>query len=199
MERKRKIIIAVTGASGTLYARLLCQELTAAESAGEIALIVTHTGQQVAAFENEASWMDNPRLTRYDNDDLFAPPASGSAEYDAMVVIPCSMGMVGRLAAGISDDLASRAADVMLKERKRLILVPRETPFSTLHLRNLTSLSECGAVICPASPSFYTHPHDLESLCRSVIERILALLDIDSPRFHWTGRPGMDKIRKNEA
>ena len=123
--------------------------------------------------------MTNPRFTRYDNDDLFAPPASGSASFDAMVIIPCSMGMAGRVAAGISNDLTSRAADVMLKERRRLILVPREAPLSTIHLRNLTTLSECGAIICP---------QDIETLCETIIERILTLLGVEAPHYEWTGK-----------
>lgn len=193
MERKRKIIVAVTGASGSVYARLLCRELARAEEVGEIALIVTRNGGEVAVFEDSAEWMDDARLTRYPNDDLFSPPASGSADYDAMAVIPCSMGMAGRLAAGVSDDLASRAADVMLKERRPLILVPREAPVSTIHLRNLATLSECGAVVCPASPSFYGHPQDIEQLCGSIVQRVVALLGVDRPRYQWTGRPEEDE------
>lgn len=188
MKNKRNIIIAVTGASGSIYARLLCQRLAQAEEVERIALIVTRNGEEVCRYEDDASWMANSRFTRYDNDDLFAPPASGSASFDAMVIIPCSMGMAGRIAAGISNDLASRAADVMLKERRRLILVPREAPLSTIHLRNLTTLSECGAIICPATPSFYSHPQDIENLCETIIERILTLLGVEVPHYEWTGK-----------
>lgn len=188
MKDKRNIIIAVTGASGSIYARLLCQRLAQAEEVERIALIVTRNGEEVCRYEDNASWMANSRFTRYDNDDLFAPPASGSASFDAMVIIPCSMGMAGRIAAGISNDLTSRAADVMLKERRRLILVPREAPLSTIHLRNLTTLSECGAIICPAAPSFYSHPQDIENLCEIIIERILTLLGVETPHYEWTGK-----------
>lgn len=188
MKNKRNIIIAVTGASGSIYARLLCQRLAQAEEVERIALIVTRNGEEVSRYEDDASWMANSRFTRYDNDDLFAPPASGSASFDAMVIIPCSMGMAGRIAAGISNDLASRAADVMLKERRRLILVPREAPLSTIHLRNLTTLSECGAIICPATPSFYSHPQDIENLCETIIERILTLLGVEVSHYEWTGK-----------
>ncbi len=188
MNNKRNIIIAVTGASGSIYARLLCQRLAQVEEVERIALIVTRNGEEVCRYEDDASWMTNPRFTRYDNDDLFAPPASGSASFDAMVIIPCSMGMAGRVAAGISNDLTSRAADVMLKERRRLILVPREAPLSTIHLRNLTTLSECGAIICPAAPSFYSHPQDIETLCETIIERILTLLGVEAPHYEWTGK-----------
>lgn len=188
MKNKRNIIIAVTGASGSIYARLLCQRLAQVEEVERIALIVTRNGEEVCRYEDDASWMANSRFTRYDNDDLFAPPASGSASFDAMVIIPCSMGMAGRIAAGISNDLTSRAADVMLKERRRLILVPREAPLSTIHLRNLTTLSECGAIICPAAPSFYSHPQDIENLCETIIERILTLLGVETPHYEWTGK-----------
>lgn len=188
MKNKRNIIIAVTGASGSIYARLLCQRLAQVEEVERIALIVTRNGEEVCRYEDDASWMANSRFTRYDNDDLFAPPASGSASFDAMVIIPCSMGMAGRIAAGISNDLASRAADVMLKERRRLILVPREAPLSTIHLRNLTTLSECGAIICPATPSFYSHPQDIENLCETIIERILTLLGVEVSHYEWTGK-----------
>ncbi len=185
MERKRNIIVGVTGASGALYARLLCHRLTQVDAIGQIALIVTRNGLAVSGYEDDPLWMDNPRFTRYDHDDLFAPPASGSASFDAMVVIPCSMGMIGRIATGVSNDLISRAADVMLKEHRRLVLVPRETPLNTIHLRNLTTLSECGAIICPATPSFYPFPQDIESLCGTVIERVLTLLGVELSHYEW--------------
>ena len=191
----RKIIVAVTGASGSLYGRLLCERLAAADGLGEIALVVTDNGRRVAAFEDSDDWMADSRFTRYDNDDLFGAPASGSARYDAMAIVPCSMGMAGRIAAGVSNDLVSRAADVMLKERRPLVLVTREAPLSTIHLRNLTALSECGAIVCPASPSFYSRPSDIESLCGTVVERAIGLLGVRIPHFEW-GTSGRGKIRE---
>lgn len=187
MGRKMKLIVAVTGASGSIYARLLCECLSRSESVGEIALIVSDNGSRVAVFEDEAGWMADPRFTCYDCGDMFAPPASGSAGYDAMVVIPCSMGTAGRIAAGTSDNLICRAADVMLKERRRLILVPREAPMSTIHLQNLVRLSEAGAVVCPAAPSFYSRPVDIEAVCMTIVERVLSLLGIDAPHYEWNG------------
>lgn len=184
---KRDIIVAVTGASGSVYAKLFCMELAAREDIGEIALIFTENGRKVSEYEGCGGWWSSPRFKVYANDDLFSAPASGSAGYGSMVIIPCSMGMAGRIANGISDDLVSRAADVMLKERRRLIIVPRETPFNTIHLRNLTSLSECGAVVCPASPSFYSRPDGIESLCRTVTQRVIQLLGFDSERYRWKG------------
>ncbi|MDD3108135.1 MAG: UbiX family flavin prenyltransferase [Alistipes sp.] len=188
MERKRNLIIAVTGASGSRYARQLCHHLLSHEELGEIALIVTDTGMQVAACEDSTQWMESTRWSRYDNHDLFAPPASGSASYDAMVILPCSMGTLGRIANGISADLLGRAADVMLKERRKLILVPREAPLSTIHLRNMLHLSEAGAVICPACPSFYSAPSSLETVCDTVVERVLSLLGVEEPHYEWSGR-----------
>ena len=130
---------------------------------------------------------EDPRIRIFDNDDLFAPPASGSADYDAMAVVPCSVGTLGRIACGVSQSLIERAADVMLKERRRLVLVVRETPLSLIHLRNMTALTEAGAVVLPASPGFYARPSSVEELCRSVAERVTALLGIFGPRYRWTG------------
>ena len=185
INQSRKVILAVTGASGSRYARLMAETMIRSGAFNEIALIVTDTARRVIAFEDSDNWLADPKLTLYDNHDFFAPPASGSAGYDAMVVIPCSMGTLGRIASGCAVDLIGRAADVMLKERHSLILVPREAPFSTLHLRNMTALSECGALICPASPSFYAHPADIDALCMSLIERIMSHLQVDIPRFVW--------------
>ena len=185
MGGKRKIIVAVTGASGSVYARLLCGALSRAGELGEIALIVTENGRRVAAFEDSAEWLSDSRFTRYDNNDLFAAPASGSASYDAMVVVPCSMGTAGRIASGVSDNLVCRAADVMLKERRRLILVAREAPLGAIHLDNLVRLTAAGAVVCPASPSFYSKPVTVEQLCGTIVERILSLLGIDAPHYEW--------------
>ena len=185
MDGRRKIIVAVTGASGSVYARLLCEALSRVAELGEIALIVTGNGRRVAAFEDRDEWLFDSRFTRYDDDDLFAAPASGSASYDAMAVIPCSMGTVGRIASGVSDNLVCRAADVMLKERRRLILVTREAPLSAIHLHNLLRLTEAGAIVCPASPSFYSKPATVEQLCGTIVERVLSLLGVDAPHYEW--------------
>lgn len=182
--KNKKIIVAVTGASGSVYARLTLEALLAAEGVGEIALIVSSNGRAVAEWER-VELPSDPRIRVFGADDMFAPPASGSAEYDAMVIVPCSMGTAGRIASGVSDGLIGRAADVMLKERRMLILAVRETPLSTIHLRNLTTLSECGAIVLPASPSFYSHPEGVEELCGTVVERIVKMLGIESHRHRW--------------
>lgn len=180
-----RIIVAVTGASGAVYARLVVEHLLRQESVREIAIIFSANGKAVADYERQEIALGDPRIRVFDNNDMFSAPASGSAAYDAMIVVPCSMGTAGRVACGISGDLISRAADVMLKERRILILVPRETPLNTIHLRNLATLSECGAIVVPACPSFYSLPTDMEQLCMTVVERIVSLLGFDAPRYEW--------------
>lgn len=179
-----KVIVAMTAASGALYARLLLERLLACPEVERIALIRSRDAPAVAEREGVSLPADG-RITEYDNDDLFAPVASGSARYEAMAVIPSSAGTVGRIAAGISRTLIERAADVMLKERRRLVLVVRETPLSLLHLRNMAALAECGAVVLPACPAFYANPCTIEALCMSVVERTLVQLGIDVPTFEW--------------
>lgn len=215
MAKKRKIIVGITGASGSIYARLVCERLAECGQVDEIAVIVTKNGNDVMRYEDRADWLcpecepstsgneppsceNKPpapeskppyseKFTVYDNEDLFAAPASGSAPFDSMVVVPCSMGTLGCIAGGISNDLLTRAADVMLKERRRLILVTREAPLGTIHLRNMTALSECGAVICPASPSFYSRPDSVEALCNTIVERVVSLLGLEMPHYTWGG------------
>lgn len=116
---------------------------------------------------------------------IFAPFASGSSRFEAMVICPCSMGLLGRIANGISDDLITRAADVMLKERRKLIVVPRETPFNLIHLRNMTQLTEAGAIVCPAVPSFYSKPQTIEQLVDTVVDRIIDLIGLDVVTYRW--------------
>ena len=140
-----KLILAVTAASGAVYARQTAERLAALDCVESVALVYSDVAPTVMAHEGVAL-PDHPKFVRYDNRDLFAPPASGSARYDAMIVVPCSVGTAGRIASGVSQTLIERAADVMLKERRRLILVVRETPLSLIHLRNLTALAECGAL-----------------------------------------------------
>ena len=164
----KRIIVAVTGASGAVYARKVAERLLRSPQVAQVAVVCSANGRKVMEYERERLPEGEERMVWFDNDDLFAPPASGSAGYDGMVIVPCTMGSAGRIAAGISGDLIGRAADVMLKERRPLVLVVRETPLSTIHLRNLTLLSECGAVVLPASPSFYSRPADIEALWLSV-------------------------------
>lgn len=179
-----KVIVAITAASGAIYARQLLEMLVESAQVKQIAVVYSSNARQVAEFEG-VEMPRSPKIVEYSNDDMFASIASGSAGWSAMVVVPSSVGTIGRVASGVSQTLIERAADVMLKERRRLLFVVRETPYSLIHLRNMTALTEAGAVILPASPSFYSKPHDVESLCRSVTERIVSILDIESPRYRW--------------
>jgi len=127
------------------------------------------------------------KITLFNNDDMFVSVASGSSDYDAMVLVPCSMGSLALIAQGVSSDLISRAGDVMLKERKKILFVVRETPLSLIHLRNMVAVTEAGGIIVPASPSMYSHPENIEELCNTVTERIMQLLKIDTERYKWGG------------
>jgi len=176
-----RILIAVTGASGAIYARRVVARLL--ERGERVGLAVSRQGWQVAA--EELGRADNPvelvlghdddRVVYYTTEQFDSPFATGSQPWQAMVIVPCSMGTVGRIAAGTSTDLITRAADVALKERRHLVLVPRETPLSLIHLRNLTALAEAGAIILPPSPGFYQHPQTLEEVVEFVVERIVAM------------------------
>lgn len=179
-----KIIVAVTAASGAIYARQLLEQLVTSPQVESIALILSTNAEAVAETEG-VTLPESGKITRYANDNLFAAPASGSARWNAMVIVPSSVGTVGRVASGVSQTLIERAADVILKERRRLVVVVRETPLSLIHLRNMTTLTEAGAIVLPASPSFYSRPTDIEELCSTVTERIVSLLGIDAPHFEW--------------
>lgn len=180
-----KIIVAITAASGAIYARQLLDTLIASAEVESIALILSSNAEAVAEVEH-ITLPQSEKIVRYDNNNLFASVASGSAEWNAMVIVPSSVGTVGRVASGVSQTLIERAADVMLKERRRLIVVVRETPLSLIHLRNMVTLTEAGAIVLPASPSFYSNPQNIEEACNTVTERIISLLGITSQRYHWS-------------
>jgi len=177
-----EILLAVTGASGAIYARRVLQRLLEHEEA--VGLTLSVQGEAIARVELDDApdpvalilGQADPRVTFYPHDDFSVPFATGSLHWRAMIISPCSMGTAGRIAAGVSNDLITRAADVALKERRQLILVPRETPFSLLHLRNLTALAEAGAVIMPPSPGFYQKPRSIDDLVDFVVERIIMQL-----------------------
>lgn len=192
-----RVAVGITGASGTIYAERLLRRLLAERAAGRVervAVVFTRNGREVADFERPQfrAWLAERigagEATEYGDDDFFTPIASGSAGYDALVVVPCSMGTAGRIAGGVSDDLIARAADVMLKEdapqrRRTLILCPRETPLSLVHLRNLTAVSEAGGIVLPAMPAFYTRPQTLDEAVDTVVDRILALLGLAAEEY----------------
>lgn len=181
-----KLVVAVGGASGSVYAKRLLDAVVPLASTVEIGLVFTRSGEEV--WKHEIGDISPYPFKRYGLRDFRAPFASGSAGWDAMVVIPCSTGGLARIAHGISDDLVGRAADVMLKERRKLILVPRETPLSLIHLRNLTTVTEAGAVVIPAAPGFYHKPTKIEELVDFIVQRIVDQVGLDiqlAPR--WQG------------
>lgn len=179
-----KIIVAVTAASGAIYAHQLLDTLIAHAEVERIALIFSDNAQAVMQHER-IELPHSAKIEQMDNHNLFASVASGSARWDAMVVVPSTVGTMSRVAAGLSQNLIERAADVMLKERRRLIFVVRETPLSLIHLRNMTTLTEAGAIILPASPSFYSHPTTVDALAATVTERVVSLLGIEAAHFEW--------------
>jgi len=185
----KKIVVAISGASGSIYAEQLLRKLLAARQQWEeLSVVMTENAKQVWHTERaNESWKDLP-LTFYATNDFNAPFASGSGQYDTMIVIPCSMGTLGRIASGISNDLISRAADVILKERRRLICVVRETPYSLIHIRNMETVTLAGGIICPATPSFYSRPDSIEAVAATVVDRVLDLAGIDIKTFRW-GNP----------
>ena len=174
-----KLLIAMTGASGALYTQRLLDNLDPQQH--EIHFIATKHALEVAQLELPKGELKlSPRVIQYREDDsMFVPFVSGSAKFDAMVVIPASMGTIGRIAHGTSDTTVARAGDVFLKERRKLIFVPREAPYNLIHLRNMATLTEAGAIIIPASPSFYTKPKTISDLVDTVIARVLDHLGIE--------------------
>jgi flavin prenyltransferase len=171
-----KLVVAVGGASGSVYAKRLLDTLAPMGSSVEVGLVFTGAGSQV--WEHEIGDVPAYRFEKYGLRDFRAPFASGSAGWDAMVVIPCSTGGLARIAHGISDDLVGRAADVMLKERRKLVLVVRETPLSAIHLENMLAVTRAGAVVLPASPSFYSKPSTMDAVLDTVVGRVLDQLGL---------------------
>ena len=180
-----KIVLAISGSSGSVYARQLVQSLVHMKDVVTPSVVMTDNAVVNWELEN-GPW--NPSLIPfklYDNRDFTAPFASGSADFDAMIICPCSMGMLGRIANGISNDLMTRAADVMLNEGRRLVLVPRETPLNLIHLKNMVKLTEAGAIMCPAVPSFYSKPDSIDEIVRTVTDRALKLIGLDTGGYKW--------------
>lgn len=182
----RKIVVAITGASGSIYAENLIRKLLAVKDQWtELAVVMTTNAREVwkTELEND-SWKNFP-LTIYGTTDFSAPFASGSGQFDTMIIIPCSMGTLGRIAAGISNDLISRAADVVLKERRKLICVVRDTPYNLIHIRNMETVTLAGGIICPATPSFYSQPKTIEEVAATVVDRVIDLAGFDIKTYRW--------------
>ncbi len=151
----------------------------------EIAVVFSDTAKEIWLAETGEKFIAEHPAKEYDNGSFYAPFASGSSSYDTMIICPASMGTIGRIANGTSDDLIARSADVMLKERRRLIIVPREAPYSLIHISNMEKLTLAGAVICPASPSFYSMPKTIDDLVMTVVDRIIDLAGFDSNSYRW--------------
>lgn len=181
-----KIVVAVTGASGAIYAKVLIDKLLKAKAQWQdLGIIMTENAKTVWKTELDNVDYSSLPVQFYTQNDFNAPFASGSGQYNTMIIVPCSMGTLGRIAGGISNDLITRAADVVLKERRRLICVVRDTPYNLIHIRNMETVTLAGGVICPATPSFYSKPQTLEEVAATVVDRVLDLAGIDISTFRW--------------
>ena len=184
----KKIAVAITGASGSIYAKLLLQSLARLQQqCAEVSVVMSSNAPFVWETELGTKDFDAFPFRYFDKTDFTAPFASGSAQYHALIVVPCSMGTLGRIAGGISNDLITRGADVMLKERKKLILVLRETPYNLVHIKNMETVTLAGGIICPATPSFYSRPQTLEAAAQTVVDRVLDLAGLQQNSYRWGG------------
>src|ERR1044072_1426686 len=192
-----KLVIAATGASGTIYLQRLLAQIDCA--ANEVHLVMSGHAKQVAAQEVERLVVPDGVREHAEND-LNVPFISGSARFDAMVIAPCSMATLGRIASGCSDTGLLRAADVFLKERRKLILVPRETPWSLIHARNVVTLLEAGAIVLPAIPSFYSRPTSVEDIAATVGWRLLDQIGLPSQgAYRWGEGKGSAKTSRKKS
>ncbi len=183
---KSKIVLAITGASGSIYSKVLINKLLSLkDQVEEVAVVMSDNAKQVWEFELGNKEYETIPFRMFGKNDFTAPFASGSARFNVMIVCPCSMGTLARIASGISNDLITRAADVILKERRKLVLITRDTPLSLIHISNMKTVTEAGGIICPASPSFYSQPKNFEQLAATVVDRVLDLSGFDLKSFRW--------------
>lgn len=181
-----KIVVAVTGASGSIYAKVLFDKLlNMSNQWSHLAIIITDNAKLVWQTELGNNDYDKYDAKYYGKNDFMAPFASGSGQFNIMIIAPCSMGTIGRIASGISNDLISRAADVVLKERRKLICVVRETPYSLIHLQNMEKITQAGGIICPATPSFYSRPATIEEVVATVVDRVIDLAGLQNESYRW--------------
>jgi 4-hydroxy-3-polyprenylbenzoate decarboxylase len=182
----KKIAVAITGASGSIYAKGLLQKLSLLkDQVQEVSVVMSNNAKYVWKTEiGDESYNSFP-FRYFEKSDFTAPFASGSAQYDALIIVPCSMGTLGRIASGISNDLTTRGADVMLKERKRLICVIRDTPYNLVHIKNMEAVTLAGGIICPATPSFYSNPKTIEEVAATVVDRVLDLAGLLHKSYRW--------------
>jgi 4-hydroxy-3-polyprenylbenzoate decarboxylase len=183
---KHKIIVAVTGASGSIYAKVLLDKLEVLKNQIDaVGIVMSKNAKDVWEFELGNDSYKNYPFDYYEKDDFMAPFASGSAQYNTMIIAPCSMGSMARIATGISDDLVCRAADVILKERRKLILISRDTPLNLIHIDNMKTITEAGGIIMPATPSFYSKPNSFEELAATVIDRAVDMSGLKQDSYRW--------------
>ncbi len=181
-----KIVVAITGASGSVYSKVLLDKLFAIKDQwDDLSVVLTENAKTVWKTElEEESYKDYP-VKFYSQQDFYAPFASGSGQYNVMIIVPCSMGTLGRIAAGISNDLITRAADVILKERRKLICVVRDTPYNLIHIKNMETVTLSGGIICPATPSFYSKPKTIEDVAATVIDRVIDVAGLKNKTYRW--------------
>lgn len=183
---KSQIVVAITGSSGSIYAKILLEKLaTMNEQLENVAVVMSDNAKYIWETEIGNKSFENFPFKFYSKMDFNAPFASGSSSFKTMIVCPCSMGTLARIAIGVSNDLVTRAADVMLKERRKLILIPRDTPLSLIHINNMKTITEAGGIICPASPSFYSLPKTFEELAATVVDRVIDLCGLQQQTFRW--------------
>ncbi|MGC8755574.1 MAG: UbiX family flavin prenyltransferase [bacterium] len=192
-QSKEHIVVAVTGASGSVYALGLIKWLV--DNGYPVELIASDTGKKVFEYETgkrfsaDTLTTEKDLITIHDNDNLFSPLSSGSYKFSKIIIVPCSMGTLGRIATGSGTKLIERVADVALKERRRLVIVPRETPLNTIHLENMLKLSSAGAIILPAIPAFYHKPKTIDDMVSFIVSKILDAVDIPNNLYkRWTGK-----------
>tara|TARA_B100001769_G_C22052315_1_gene565652 strand:+ start:449 stop:1030 length:582 start_codon:yes stop_codon:yes gene_type:complete len=185
-KEKNNIIIAITGASGSIYAKVLFDKLiTLKEQINNVGILMSDNAKTVWKTELGDSSYKNYPFKFYNKLDFMAPFASGSSNYNSMIICPCSMGTLGRIASGISNDLTTRAADVILKERRKLVIVARETPYNLIHIKNMKKITEAGGIICPATPSFYSNPRTFNELALTVVDRVINLIELENNAYKW--------------
>ncbi len=181
-----KIAIAITGASGSIYAKVMLDKLMQINNQySELSIVMSNNAKEVWETELGNNDYKNYNARYFEKHDFNAPFASGSAKYNIMIIAPCSMGTLGRIATGISNDVVTRGADVILKERRKLILMVRETPYNLIHIKNMETITLAGGIICPATPSFYSLPKTLEEVAATVVDRVLDLAGLDISSFRW--------------
>ena len=186
---RQKIVVAITGASGSVYAKVLLTKLSQLQDQiEELGVVMTENAKDVWNTELGNTEYKNFDVKFFSQQDFYAPFASGSGQYSTMIIIPCSMGTLGRIASGISSDLITRAADVILKERRKLICVARDTPYNLIHIKNMETITLAGGIICPATPSFYSLPKTIEEVAATVVDRVIDLAGLQQNSYRWGGK-----------